>query len=126
MKVYALISNYDDTIEGIYTLEGKKARHKQLLEEAQIGRIRHIEELEKIKSECSGKAVYFYNEAVNLLCTENALPKISELLDKCKFWEAERNTTYKTIESINQMPADEVLKRYGCQYYWEEHELVGD
>lgn len=126
MKVYALISANDDMIEGIYTTEGKRVREKKLLEDAQIGRIKHIETLENLRNEYISKVIYFHAEVANLARTGYTVHNVYELLDKLDALEAKRKTISDTIDSINQMSAAEVLKVYGIPYSWEERELIGD
>lgn len=123
MKVYTLYDPYEKNIE-IYSAEGKKAKDIEILAEAELGRARHIEALEAQRLEYHGKAVYWYNEAANALCTEDGKYKITDLLNKRDASVANRKAIEATIESVKQMPDEDVLRRYGCGYCWTEYELI--
>lgn len=123
MKVYTLYDPYEKNIE-IYSTDGKTAKDKEILAEAELGRARHIEALEAQRLEYHGKAVYWYNEAARALSDEASTIEINDLLNKRDANVASRKAIEAAIESVKCMPDEDIIRRYGCGYCWTEYELI--
>ena len=126
MKVYVLINSYEDTIEGVFTHEGKLKKDKERLEAAHILRVKSVESLCK-EAKKFRKAVDGLNQQI-MSAFQDISPAPSDLLNtiaKRDMAVSKLTKVQEHINRLNQLNAEEVIHEFGVDY-WEVQELQGD
>ena len=126
MKVYVLINTCKNTVEGVFTYEGKLIKDKERLEAAHILRVKEVERLCEEQTKF-GKVIDGLNKRI-MNAFADVSPSPSSLLNDIALRDTAARKFKKLRESIkiiNQLSAEEVINKYGTTY-WEVRELLGD
>ena len=139
MIIYILFNNYDDTIEGVYTESGKRAKEDELLKHAIELRDKEVARLSAEITEFKEMRQPYIDKAEALLPKELEA-KQNDSGGAYKLIKKERKRLLKQAEHITfdihkledkilryqRLLKSEVINCFGRQYDWEEHYLEGE
>lgn len=139
MKVYLLYDNYDDRLEGVYTLAGKEQRDEELLTEAIQNRERVNQQLTAEIVELKKMRQPYLTEADMLLDKEREAKETNHtghlkesrkqrrvLLRQADKLTYEIRKREEKILDSQCLLKHELLGQFGQHYYWEEYYVQGE
>lgn len=138
MKVFVLINTYDESIDGTYTLEGKREKDQEFLVNAIKAKEAHIDEMHTALLELKER-FDFINFQANKLAECCVFPRATRdpNYDKnCSRYEELHEERAKIAEQVTKLTlrisqvtafsTADIMKHYSVGYRWEEHELQGN
>lgn len=138
MKVFVLINTYDESIDGTYTLEGKREKDQEFLVNAVKAKEAHIDEMHTALLGLKER-FDFINFQANKLAECCVFPRATRdpNYDKnCSRYEELHEERAKIAEQVTQLTlrisqvtafsTADIMKHYSVGYRWEEHELQGN
>lgn len=139
MKVYLLYDNYDDRLEGVYTLAGKNQRDEELLTQAIQNRERVNQQLTAEIVELKKLRQPYLTEADLLLDKEREAKETNHtghlkesrkqrrvLLRQADKLTYEIRKREERILNSQCLLKSEILAQFGQHYYWEEYYVQGE
>lgn len=138
MKVFVLINTYDESIDGTYTLEGKREKDQEFLANAINAKEAHIDEMHTALLGLKER-FDFINFQANKLAECCIFPRATRdpNYDKnCSRYEELHEERAKIAEQVTKLTlrisqvtafsTADIMKHYSVGYRWEEHELQGN
>jgi hypothetical protein len=138
MKVFVLINTYDESIDGTYTLEGKREKEQEFLANALKAKEAHIDEMHAALLGLKER-FDFINFQANKLAECCIFPRATRdpNYDKnCSRYEELQEERAKIAEQVTKLTlrisqvtafsTADIMKHYSVGYRWEEHELQGN
>ena len=138
MKVFVLINTYDDSIDGTFTLEGKREKDMEFLANAIKAKEAHIDEMHTALLGLKERfdIINFQAHKLAECCVFPKATRDPNYNKNCSRYEELHEERAKIAEQvskltlrINQVTAfstADIIKHYSVGYRWEEHELQGN
>lgn len=138
MKVFVLINTYDDSIDGTFTLEGKREKDMEFLANAVKAKEAHIDEMHTALLGLKERfdLINFQAHKLAECCVFPKATRDPNYSKNCSRYEELHEERAKIAEQvskltlrINQVTAfstADIMKHYSVGYRWEEFELQGN
>lgn len=138
MKVFVLINTYDDTIDGTFTLEGKRDKERAFLANAIKAKEAHIDEMHTALLRLKERFEFINFQAKKLAecCVFPKATRDPNYDKNCSRYEELHEERSKIAEQVSKLnlrisqvtafSTADIMKHYSVGYRWEEYELQGN